>query len=481
MKIEKLTPEQEVLLVKHREEYLQYGFSCEPINTELACNTIIEMYQRINKPKPYFWICQSPAQIIMVITILKNITKANLGANLWDNLRANLRANLGDNLGDNLRANLGANLGANLWANLWSNLWANLRDNLGDNLRANLRDNLRDNLVDNLWSNLWANLRANLWANLWSNLWANLRDNLGDNLRANLRDNLRDNLVDNLWSNLWANLRDNLVDNLRANLVDNLGANLVDNLWTNLRDNLGDNLRDNLNTSYLWGNMESYWISYYTYPERYLNINYKEYSKILVLWDNLCKSCGWWYSFDKICFISDRPKEIHKKGIQLHNESGPTLSYRDGYALWFLNGVDVGEKIVMTPFDKLDPSLILKEKNAEVRRELVRKIGIERVCEKLGAQCIDRQGNYELLLLDLNDGRTRPYLKMLNPSIGIYHIEGVATECRTVEQALNFRKPQKMSSIPIDNIYGSDWYQQGDVCVWPKNAKSLKSLPKILT
>jgi len=182
-----------------------------------------------------------------------------------------------------------------------------------------------------------------------------------------------------------------------------------------------------------------FWIAYYRYPEQYLHVDYGEFSKVLQLWDTLGKSCGWWYPYENICFVSDRPEQIHKKGVQLHNDSGPAVLYRDGYTLWFLNGVDVGELIVTTPADQLDVNLILTTKNAEVRREIVRKIGIERVCDKLKARVIDIQGDYSLLLLDLQDGRKRPYLKMLNPSIGTYHIEGVPPDCDTVEKAIAWR------------------------------------------
>ena len=109
--------------------------------------------------------------------------------------------------------------------------------------------------------------------------------------------------------------------------------------------------------------------------------------------------------------------------------------------LYFLNGVLVPENIVMTPAEQLDCHILLKEKNAEVRREIVRKIGVERIRQKLNAKILDKSsdGIYELLNLDLGDGRQRPYLKMRSPSIGVYHIEGVPTEIDTVEQALNWR------------------------------------------
>lgn len=95
----------------------------------------------------------------------------------------------------------------------------------------------------------------------------------------------------------------------------------------------------------------------------------------------------------------------------------------------------------MTPAQKMDSKMIIKEKNAEVRREIVRKIGAEKICKDLGAKCIDmsKDGMYELLNLEIGDGRTRPYLKMLNPSIGTYHIEGVHPDCKTVEESLSWR------------------------------------------
>ena len=76
---------------------------------------------------------------------------------------------------------------------------------------------------------------------------------------------------------------------------------------------------------------------------------------------------------------------------------------------------------------------------------------------------------------------SRPYLKMKNPSIGTYHIEGIGLECKTVKDAIRFRKDPLMQKIMIDDLNGEDYYQQGDVFVWPKNAKKLKFWPKVLT
>jgi hypothetical protein len=145
------------------------------------------------------------------------------------------------------------------------------------------------------------------------------------------------------------------------------------------------------------------------------------------------------YPFDDVCIVSQNPTEIRtQKGI-LHHDSLPAVDYGGYESYWFLNGVRVSKELVETPWNKIDSKIILTEKNAEVRREIVRKCGIEKICADLGAITIDKQGDYELLMLDIGDNRKRPYLKMLNPSIGCYHIEGVHSDCDTVEKALNFR------------------------------------------
>jgi hypothetical protein len=153
--------------------------------------------------------------------------------------------------------------------------------------------------------------------------------------------------------------------------------------------------------------------------------------------------CFWITASDVIAL--PRPT-LQLDAERLHAARGPAISWPDGeQQFFFLNGVRVPSEIVEVSAHELEPRLILRERNAEVRREIVRKIGIERICQELEAQCLDRQGNYELLLLDLQDGRTRPFLKMRNPSIGVYHIEGVAPECRTVAEALAWRN---QSDVP---------------------------------
>ena len=140
------------------------------------------------------------------------------------------------------------------------------------------------------------------------------------------------------------------------------------------------------------------------------------------------------------------------KNERLHCESGPALSFRDGFEIYKLNDVTVPKELVMTPWNEIDVKKWMAEPNVEIRREVLRKVGNEKVMKDLGAILLDSKANiiggpYELYTLELGEGIKTNALKMLNPSIGVYSIENVPPECTTVEQALAFRNDT--AELPI--------------------------------
>ncbi len=145
--------------------------------------------------------------------------------------------------------------------------------------------------------------------------------------------------------------------------------------------------------------------------------------------------------FKGFAFISRRPRDIRfNSSGQLHCDGNAAIEWRDGWKQYYLNGIQVPEEIAVPPPENVNPQLILKERNVEVRREIVRKIGIERVMQKLGGRVIDSWNGYELITLQIPDMQTRPiYLKMRNPSIGTYHVEGVPPRITTCKEALSWR------------------------------------------
>ena len=159
-------------------------------------------------------------------------------------------------------------------------------------------------------------------------------------------------------------------------------------------------------------------------------------------------------TFDSDLIICRRPlyTKLNDK-FELHSTDSPAMEWRDGFKLYHLNGIKVTEEIVMTPAHALDPGIILSETNAEVRREVVRKIGIERFIKKYGGITLDTwektETDYKLLKLTVDGMRINPvYLVMRNPSIGVFYAEGVHPTCKTVKEALAWRDGERIYVEP---------------------------------
>ena len=189
-----------------------------------------------------------------------------------------------------------------------------------------------------------------------------------------------------------------------------------------------------------YGSNDASWLSSYDFMLRELNI--KECEPLIPL-INIAEHTFWFYPLDNLCIFSEKPTEIHLKEKRLHHDGGPAIAFDDGGCLqcFALNGVEVPEWLAVTPAQEIDPHKFLLEKNVEVRREIIRKVGIERLIATLGAEKIDEEDDmYELLRFEVTpDGKKGTYLKMKNPSIGVFHIEGVPNDCYTVEDALTWR------------------------------------------
>src|SRR3990167_7727693 len=331
--IEKLTEEQERNLINFRDECLKIGLSTEPIKRNITdhkklLDFIYKNY--LGLPAPAIWYVDSPLMFNLVMNILYELSTR---------------------FKDNLQSNLQDNIQGNLWSNLQSNLWSNLKENLQSNLQDNIRSNLRSNLKENLWNNLRGNIQDNIQGNLWSNLQSNLWSNLQDNIQSNLQGNIRNNLQDNIQINLKSNLK-------KLKRFENV----------------------------YWGNVDVFWQAYYLFPMS-IGIKYKDF-EIMTLnnFFELSKKIGFIWYFKGICFISDRPIHIHRKGIQLHHESEPAISFKDGYSIWCLHGVNVPRKLVETPKEKLDIEFFKNEKNADIKAEFIRKYSIFFIFEKLNVQ-----------------------------------------------------------------------------------------------
>jgi len=268
-------------------------------------------------------------------------------------------------------------------------------------------------------------------------LWASLKDSLW----MSLSDSLKASLDSSLWASLWDSLSDSLCDSLKASLGASLSVSLDSSLEKTKLKYYG---------TWFDGHIDSYWVCFYKFCRDVIGVKYQEEkSRQLDLHIDLCQSAGRVYFYEKMVLICERPSLIKFNEKRLHNDGAPAVQYRDGFSFWALNGVRVPQYLAETPVGELDIEFFKKEQNAEVRAQFVRKYGIERM-RALG-KVVDSKDDYELIDMSpiFANLSYAPYLKMVNPSTGTIHMEGVHPDCKTVEQALNWRNQEEEMPVQL--------------------------------
>jgi hypothetical protein len=313
---------------------------------------------------------------------------------------------------------------------------------------------------------------------------------IGAALLAQVEARVGAQVGDQVWAQVWHNVATQVWSNVAAqvwaqvwhNVATQVWNNVVDQVWAQVGDQVRDQVRDQVYRCG-YGTHDANWLAFYQFFLSECGLACCAPLEPLM---RLSLASGWWWPFENACIVTPRPTALYRNAEhQLHHEGGPAISYGDAWHIHALNGVRVPEWIVVSSPEQMDPTRITELGNAEVRREFVRRVGMERLWHKLSPTILDTESfpvGGEYTLADLNVGSDRPWrvLKMQNPSLPeVWHVEGVDPQCNTVRDALNFRNG--LSESQIDDEHGADWYQQGDVILRPSSAEKFKRLPVILT
>lgn len=169
----------------------------------------------------------------------------------------------------------------------------------------------------------------------------------------------------------------------------------LDNLIGTARDGAQESL-SNLSRGQFWAAWGSY-VSFFRDVMHWEN----ETLETFALDETLMLNCGyvWWH--EDLAIVVDRPKEIHLDGGgRLHSVDGPSLSYRDEWAIYRVHGVEVPKAWIMEK-DKLDPTTALNWQNVEQRRAAAEIVGWSKVLAHVNGKVVHEDEFGKLIKADL--------------------------------------------------------------------------------
>ena len=465
--IESLTPEQEARFPEFMEKWSQIALSTAPADRPKAERGVRAIYETAGlKPPKIVW-CTSPLVSGLTRAIIQRFTRlANPGYSSWEMIDRQSSKAVIDRLWASIKDSVNKSVGDRVWhsviASIEESAGARI-DHIGAGVLYIAGENVRGSVRDQVWGEVNARVRKSAGFNVWyavtgvpiykedelddSHVMSPLRlleEFPGESIKPRIG-----NVVAGVEAIVETSVKVTSLDIARDSESDWETAGGFD-IFVGVRrkGKLGESVEDSVGASVIasvkhsgHGQYEAGFLIDFDYFRSVCGL-VKETEPLIGHWEQ-AQAAGWYLPHEHICWVSERPNILHlNKRNQLHCETGPALAYPDSLAIYALNGVLMKAEYIITPAEQMDPRTILKERNVDIRRELLRKVGVSRML-KFGKE-IDHQGSYKLIdmsrLFKGFEIHYAPYLLMESPSVdGAQHLEGVSPDCRTVGQAINWR------------------------------------------
>ena len=185
---------------------------------------------------------------------------------------------------------------------------------------------------------------------------ASVRDSVRDSVGASVRDSVRDSVWASVGASVWASV------------------------WASC-----------------YGAHDAHWLGYYSYFGEVLRLDISPLDGLM----RLARLIGWWCPYERAVIVTPLPTSLHRDARgRLHCADALAIGYRDGWGVYAWHGVRVPERVILRP-DELTTAEVLGERNAEIRRVMIERIGMERIMDRAEVVSTDARGR--LLRLSFDD------------------------------------------------------------------------------
>lgn len=177
----------------------------------------------------------------------------------------------------------------------------------------------------------------------------------------------------------------------------------LDSQLTNIITEINEKFRKALYSSVWW----RAWSGWY---DGTVVLGVKFNQENLDLFQRWCRFCPLVFPGESTVIVCRNPVSISWKEGLLHNESGPSVEFADGFKVYTIDGIAVDEQIVMAP-ETQTIEQIEQEENADRKAIRIARYGWPRYLKDIKAEKLDDRSN-ELegtkeALFSLPDGETK--------------------------------------------------------------------------
>ena len=404
-RIEKLNKEQVSRLPEFRDKWMARGLATGPCDREAMEHAADEAYRCAGLPIPKLkiWLGSPFAGAIGAHFLahspnisgdqVRNQVLNQVGDQVGDQVRNQVSYQVWDQVWDQVWVQVGAQVWAQVWAQVLNQVGDQVWNQVGDQVRNQVWDQVRNQVGAQVWAQVGAQVWAQVWAQVLNQVWAQVLNQVGDQVRNQVGDQVWAQVGDQVWAQVWAQVLNQVGAQVGAQVGDQVGAQVGDQVWE-----AG------------YGQQDSAWLAFYEFFGQVFGMEIC--NKLAGL--DLLSECGWWWPFAGGVILTERPVSLHRDDQgRLHNESEAAMKYPDGWSIHAIHGVRVPADVIEDR-SSITVTRIANESNAEIRRVMIERYGMNRYMLDSGSEIIHRDATGILYRKEVPNDEPIVMIRVLN-------------------------------------------------------------------
>ena len=284
--------------------------------------------------------------------------------------------------------------------------WAMLRE-MEKQVWSQVQSQVRSQVRSQVGSQVWSQVESQVWSQVESQVGSQVRSQVG--------------------SQVLSQVGSQVLSQVESQVGSQVGSQVLSQVWSQVGSQVVNNDRG--------GAFWAAWCAYISFLRDVMGWTDPSLARFEIE-ESLTTNCGWVWWHENVLAISDRPHTLRRDDAgRLHCENGPSIAYRDGWALHHWHGVAIPAAWVEGK--KPQPAEALQWANVEQRRAACEIVGWANVLDGLNAQVVDCDDDPEigtLLEVNLPDSGPERFLRVTCGTKRIFAIP-VPRECKTALDA----------------------------------------------
>ena len=421
--IEKLTLEQEKLLEKTRDKWLSLFFSGKEIDKEEAIKGIKWLYKFSNLREPIIIFLDSPLAL-------------QIGANIAPKIIEEFFKVSGKKIKNNKQ--VGAQVRSQVWSQVGSQVLSQVGSQVGAQVRSQVWSQVGSQVESQVGSQVWSQVESQVWSQVWSQVLSQVRSQVGSQVESQVRSQVRSQVESQVGSQV--------------------GSQVESQVWSQVGSQVGSEKIKYIDFASYGRYWDYGWVSFYSFFEDIGVVKNEDFTKF----KNLLSSGVYdMIQLDGVCLVSQLPKVVKRNSQNmLHSDKSPACEFRDGYKLYYLNGVHFPEELFKKVTNKeMSAKEILEIKDVDQRTQAMRFMPEEDMIKGLKGELLDEinkldidgnQVNYKLYKFPKGSvfSQDAYYCLFDCPSTRKKHMEGVEVS-KTVAEAMAWSLSDEKAGVIV--------------------------------